>query len=221
MTTSELAGQLLVELIRKSGVREWEEATAREAITSAAWEMAANITGEGLIMALPDYARVTPGTAKTLKSAAGDAALTLTSVANGAARQSATLDLGASWAQRWRIDSDMEIAATPTTGTTIDFHASFNGVTGAGKANTSGSDAAYTGYSSNVDASVKQLPLIGVHVCTVQATATVQKANAGIFFPSGRYLNLVVVNRSGAALHSAATNMVVTLTPLDNVIEDT
>jgi hypothetical protein len=48
----------------------------------------------------------------------------------------------------------------------------------------------------------------------------VQKALAGIFFPKGRYLNLVVENRSGAAFHSTDTNQVITLTPLEESIVD-
>ena len=52
-------------------------------------------------MALPDFARISTGTAKILRSSAGDESLTLASLANGngtsaGGRQSATLDLGVS-----------------------------------------------------------------------------------------------------------------------------
>ena len=176
-------------------------------------------------MALPDFFKVSEGTAKTIKNSGGTAAITLASLANGngtsaGGRQSASLDMGANWAQRWRLECDFELAATPTAGNTINLFASWNTATGAGDANTSGSDAAYTGYSNNIDAATKQLEFLGSHICTAQATSTVQKSLVGVIFPKGRWLNLVVDNRSGAAFHSTDTNQVITLTPLEESIED-
>jgi hypothetical protein len=176
-------------------------------------------------MALPDYFKTSAGTPLTIKNSGGTAAITLASLANGngtsaGGRQAVTLDLGATWAQRWRIDTDFELAATPVAGNAINLYASFSDSTGAGRGNTTGTDAAYAGYSSNLDASARQLELIGAHICTAQATSTVQKALAGVFFPKGRYMNLVVDNRSGVAFHSTDTNQVITLTPLEESIED-
>ena len=183
------------------------------------------IEGGGSV-AIPDYFKVSQGTAKTIKNSGGTAAITLASLANGngtsaGGRQSASLDMGANWAQRWRLECDFELAATPTAGNAINLFASWNTATGAGDGNTSGSDAAYTGYSNNIDAATKQLEFLGAHICTAQATSTVQKSLVGIIFPKGRYLNLVVDNRSGAAFHSTDTNQVITLTPLEESIEDT
>lgn len=216
-------------LVAKSGVREWEEPPEiRAAIWTAAIDAAdglLGITDEESTMALPDFFKIKNGTAKTLKSSSGTAAITLASLANGngtsaGGRQAATLDLGEYWAQRWRIDTDFELAATPTAGNAINLFGSYGDATGAGRGNTSGSDAAYTGYSNNIDAATKQLELIGCHICTSQATSTVQKAMAGVFFPKGRYLNVVVDNRSGAAFHSSDANCVITFTPLEESIED-
>lgn len=226
----QLRRDIYLALIAKSGVREWEEPPeVRAAIWTAAIDAAdglLGITDEETIMALPDFFKVSEGTAKTIKNSGGDAAITLASLANGngtsaGGRQAATLDLGANWSQRWRIDTDFELAATPTAGNAINLFGSFSSTTGAGKGNTSGSDAAYTGYSNNIDAATKQLEFLGAHVCTSQATATVQKAMVGVFFPKGRYLNVVVDNRSGAAFHSSDTNQVITLTPLEESVEDT
>jgi hypothetical protein len=171
-------------------------------------------------MTLPDSLKVSAGTAKTIKNSGGDAAITLASLADAAYRQAATLDLGANWAQRWVLSCDFELAATPTAGSAINLFASWNNSTGAGKANTSGSDAAYTGYSSNAGPSSKQLEFLGSHICTVQVTTTVQKSFVGLVFPKARYLNLVVNNESGAAFHSTDTNQVITLTPLEDTIEE-
>lgn len=176
-------------------------------------------------MALPDYSKVGPGTAKTIKNSGGDAAITLASLANGngtttGARQAATLDLGALWAARWRVITNFELAATPTAGNVITLWGSWTSATGAGLGNTSGTDSSYTGYSSNIDNALKHLEFLGAHVCTSQATTTVQKMLVGTIFPKGRYLNLVVDNRSGAAFHSTDTNQSITLLPLEDSVED-
>jgi hypothetical protein len=172
------------------------------------------------------YQRIKPGTAKTIKSSAGDATITLASLANGngtstGARQSTTLDLGASWAQWWRVDTEFELAPTPTANAVIGIHGSFSNATGSGVGSTAGTDSAYTGYSYYIDVSLNQLEVLGFHVCTSQATSTVQKCNAGRFFPLGRYLNVVVNNKSGAAFHTSDANCLLRLTPLDGVQEDT
>jgi hypothetical protein len=221
-------------LIAKAGVRDWDELPeVRQKIGIAALDYADIILGiesepkeGGGSVALPDYFKVKNGTAKTIKSSSGTAAITLASLANGngtstGGRQSATLDLGEYWAQRWRVNSAFELAATPTAGNAINLFGSYSDSTGAGDGNTSGSDAAYTGYSNNIDAATKQLEFLGSHICTAQATSTVQKSLVGVIFPKGRYLNVVVDNRAGSAFHSSDANCVITFTPLEESIEDT
>lgn len=228
----QLRKDIYLALVAKSGVREWEQPVNHAALWTAAIDAADGLLGiesepeeGGGSVALPDFFKVSAGTAKTIKNSGGSAAITLASLANGngtsaGGRQSASLDMGANWAQRWRLECDFELAATPTAGNAINLFASWNSATGAGDANTSGSDAAYTGYSNNIDAATKQLEFLGSHICTAQATATVQKSLVGIIFPKGRWLNLVVDNRSGAAFHSTDTNQVITLTPLEESIEE-
>lgn len=231
MTIQELRQQILLDLLRKSSVNGHSEVENIDQILNAALYMAA-VIAEGQVpegetsVALPDFEKILQGTAKVIRASGGDAAITLASLANGngtsaGGRQSASLDLGASWARAWRLETEFELAATPTAGNAINLFASWNTSTGAGDANTSGSDAAYTGYSNNIDASTKQLEFLGAHICTAQATTTVQKCLIGIIFPKGRYLNLVVDNRSGAAFHSTDTNQRIVLTPLDVSIADT
>lgn len=131
--------------------------------------------------------------------------LDLTSVADGAARQSAKVDLGANRAAAYNVRCAFEMAATPTAGDVIELYwaPSQHATAGTGNpANVSGADAAYTGYSSNLAASVKQLQFIGVFVCTAQITATVQVGEVGVFSPTERYGSLVVKNESNAAFHS-------------------
>jgi hypothetical protein len=175
-------------------------------------------------MALPDFLRVQSGTSKTWKSSGGDALLTMTSVANAASRQGAKLDLGATRAEYYDVFLDMELAATPTAGNTIDVYWAPSSSATAGTdnpANVSGADAAYTGYSANADASLPQLQYVGAMVCTAQATATVQKAYVGRFSPAQRYGSPVLRNGSGAAVHSSATNIQLRFVPVEGAIEET
>lgn len=169
------------------------------------------------------YGRVDNSTEKSFKSSGGDATLTLTSLAaSPAARQSNKLDLGATRAPSYLVKAAFEIAATPTAGNTIDLYWAPSSSGTAATDNpggVSGSDSAYTGYSSNLTDSLKQLQFIGSFVCTAQATSTVQKAIVGRFSPLHRYGTLVVVNNSGASLHSSPTNMEVILSPIREVLE--
>ena len=129
----------------------------------------------------------------------------LASVADDAARQSVKADLGENRAAEYSVRAAFEFAATPTAGETVELYwaPSSSDTAGTGNpGNVTGADAAYSGYSSNLDASLKQLEFIGAFVVTVQATATVQVGEIAVFAPSQRYGSLVVVNRSGAAFHS-------------------
>lgn len=223
MQSDEIAVQIAIELIRKSGVREALDVLTAERISITSAYMAEQII-EALGLGEENMATLFTmksfnGTALTVKSSAGDAAITLASLANSnntstGARQSATIDLGAEWDQWWKMETEFEMAATPTAGNAINIHGSFNTSSGGGQANTSGSDAAYTGYSNNISDALRQIELLGVHVCTSQATATVQKCDAGRFRPTGRYLNLVVHNQSGASFHSSDSNCLIRLVPV-------
>lgn len=223
MQADEIAVQIAIELIRKSGVREALDVLTAERISITSAYMAEQII-EALGLGEEDMATLFTlkgftGTPLVVRSSGGDFAIALASVANSnntstGARQSQTIDLGAEWDQSFMIETEFELAATPTAGNAINIHGSFNTATGAGKANTSGSDAAYTGYSNNISDALRQIELLGVHVCTSQATATVQKCDAGTFRARGRYLNLVVHNQSGAAFHSSDTNCLIRLIPV-------
>lgn len=174
-------------------------------------------------MALPDYLRVQSGTTKTFKSSGGDAAITTASLANGSFRQSVKLDLGATRAEWYDVYADVEMAATPTSGATVDLYWAPSSSATAGTdngANVTGTDAAYTGYSSNASASVLQLQNIGCLFLTAQATSTVQKGYVGRFSPAQRYGSLVVGNNGGSAFHSSDTNIQFRLVPVEGVIED-
>lgn len=220
---SEIALVLTMRMLEKSGVRDWEDSATRTAIAAAANELADLIYSGDFDMALPDVIRVQTGTEKTFKSSGGSADITMTSVANAAGRQSTKCDFGATRARYYDVFAEVELAATPTAGALIDLYLgpSSSGTAGTDNpGNLSGSDAAYAGYSSNLAATVPQLMYVGSLVCTTQATATVQKGYVGRISIPQRYGILAVVNNSGAAFHSSATNVQFRFVPVEDAVED-
>lgn len=143
--------------------------------------------------------------------------ISMASVANAAARQSAKGDLGATRPLLYNVRMAVELAATPTAGNTIDLYwaPSQSSTAGTGNpGNVSGSDGAYSGYSSNLTATLPQLLFIGSFVCTAQATTTIQVGRVGTFMPTERYGSLVVVNNSGASIHSDDQEFLVVFDPI-------
>jgi hypothetical protein len=147
----------------------------------------------------------------------------LTSLAAAAARQSNKFDFGATRAKQYSLIAALEWATAPAAGEVVDFYIAFSPSGTAAVANpggVSGSDAAYAGYSANLEDSLLQLTFIGSFVNTVQATTTVQIATVGRFDPLQRYGTLVVVNRSAAdALMSDAVEMSVLIEPAVDEIQ--
>lgn len=227
MTPIELSGQIAIELVRKSGVREYENDDVCLAIGRAASLIVCEIfeqLGDSEMPVLGTFKRK-QGTAQTLKSTGGSATMAFASLANTngtstGAIQSSTFDFGDGWDTDWLIETELEHAATPTAGTAVDIHCFYNSATGAGRAGTSGSSAAYTGYANNINACLVGNSFIHSHVATANATTTVQKPPGSVFRPQGRYGNFVAVNRTGAALHNTETNQLIRLTPLVDTIEN-
>lgn len=230
-------------LIAKSGVREWEEPPEiRAAIWTAAIDAADGLLGltseEGNDVPTKFLYTEMDGTPKQIVFAdhAGDFSptaandlrktsdgsqdlevqLSMASVANAAFRQSAKFDFGENWAQEYQARGAFEIAATPTAGRTINAFLAYSQSATAGNGNAgnvSGSDAAYTGYSSNGAASVLQLHQISAFVVTSQATGTVQVIEGWRFTPQGRYASLVLQNDTAAAMHSDDVECHIVLNP--------
>lgn len=264
MTTIELAHSFALEMIRKSGVREWGDAEALSQIAVAARSLAEQITGEAIpppeptqccwpdtcppwleeLMAtkflvtemdgtpkqivLADHAGdFSPTASKDLRkttdgSQETDVQITLASLANSngtstGGRQSVKFDFGENRAEWYSVRMTTEIASTPTAGSIVEIFLapSQSATAGVGNpGNVSGTDAAYSGYSSNLDASLAQLMRIGTGVVTSQATGTIQVMECGRFSPPERYGSLVVRNGSGAAFHSDDAEMHITLDPV-------
>ena len=170
-------------------------------------------------MAFTYYGRRTTGTVLTLKASGGSAALSMAGVSSGAARQSATLDLGANFAQYYKVELQGDFQATPTVKNVVNVSVAYGSASGAGWGSTSGTDSAYTGYASLAN-SVPQLEFIGAFLIGVASTA-IQSGYVGLMSPKDRYCNFVIDNESGATTAAANTNWVITITPLPSTLSDT
>ena len=76
-------------------------------------------------MALPDYVEITQGTAVVWGEAGASgvtATLSLDALANGAARQGASVDLGANFADEYIVELRVETGTAPTAGNTVELY---------------------------------------------------------------------------------------------------
>lgn len=146
--------------------------------------------------------------------------LDLTSIANGAARQSDKADLGATRAAQYAVRVGIEIDVAPTAGNLIEFYwsASASGTAGTGNdGGASGADGAYK--AGEEDEWKRQLLHLGNLIVTNDAATTVQYQTIGIFCPPERYGQVIVLNKCGQALEGDAVEMFVALVPLKDEIQ--
>ena len=176
-------------------------------------------------MALPDYVEIRQGTAIVWGEAGASgvtATLSLDALANGAARQGASVDLGANFADEYIVELRVETGTAPTAGNTVELYLLSSTDNTNWPAKVTGSDAAYTLGTS--DANLRQA---GPPVATLVATNdgnTVLIHSQSIWRPRGRYVVPIVDNNLGQAFRDETTatdnGSRVILTPRRTVIND-
>ncbi len=124
--------------------------------------------------------------------------------ADGTYIQSAKVDLGVHFAERYGciIIPEMQIVAAAN-GTTISAWWSESASATAATGNlggASGSSAAYTGYSSDAATAIQQCKLIGHMVITDDAVDSIQAGFAGDLYPGNRYGSLILLNSTGQTI---------------------
>jgi hypothetical protein len=136
-----------------------------------------------------------------------DVVLTLASVANAAGRQSAQVDLGATRAAQYEVLGCVDFTGeTPTAGNTVDYYwapsTSATAANGNVAGNSGGDGACPDGALGSITLAefLKQCEFIGSLV--VHDGAVVQNGFVGVFSPSSRYGQLIVVNNSGDAFEA-------------------
>jgi len=157
-------------------------------------------------MALPDYSEITQGTAIIWGEAGASgvtATISLDALANGAARQGASVDLGSNFADEYLVYLRVETGTAPTAGNTVDLYllSSYDNSNWPAKA--TGSDAAYTLGTS--DANLKQAgPPVMSLVATADANTVLEQAGV-VWRPRGRYVTCIVDNNLGQAIRDETT----------------
>lgn len=162
-----------------------------------------------------DYSAVTGGYTRT-------AQIDLTSLGSGAARQGDKVDLQGGTSLRasaYAVHVAFEMDVAPTAGNLITVYFGGSPSSTAANANPgglSGSDSAYSGYSSNLANSLRHLIGPFVHIVTVQIATTVQYSNLGVLRADllDRYVMPVVYNQTDQAFEGDAVTMYVALIPL-------
>ena len=157
-------------------------------------------------MALPDYIEATQGTAIIWGEAGASgvtATLSVDGLANAAARQGASVDLGANFADEYLVYLQVETGTAPTAGNTVEVYLLSSWDNTNWPAKVTGSDGAYTLGTS--DANLRQA---GPPVVTLVATNdgnTVLTQAPTIWRPRGRYVAPIIDNNLGQAFRDETT----------------
>ena len=146
----------------------------------------------------------------------------LTSLANGAAREGAKVDLGATRAARYSVTLRVEMDVAPASGAVVEMYFGQSPHGTAATANPgglTGADAAYTGTAGDVVGdSIKQCSWVGSLPLTSDADTVIQQST-WVFMPSERYVIPVVYNLSGQAFEGDAVEMSIIMTPIIDEIQ--
>ena len=143
--------------------------------------------------------------------------LDLTGLADGASRQGAKADLGATRAERYTVTACIEMAVAPASGATVVLLWAASPHATAGMLNPggcSGADAAYTGTAGDsLDDSLNQLIFLGSVYLTSDADPVLHN-QVFTLLPPHRYGMPVIGNNGGQAMHGDAIEMFISLTPI-------
>ena len=153
-----------------------------------------------------------------------DVVLTLSAVADGAARQSTKVDLGATRARRYSVLGAVDFTGeTPSATGTIDYYWAPSTITTAGSGNVAGNSgvdgAAPDGALGTITLAefLKQCQFIGR--LFNHDGAVVQNGFVGIFSPAERFGQLVVVNNGGDAFEADDVEMHQVMNPIVDEIQ--
>lgn len=158
-------------------------------------------------MALPDYIQITQGTAIVWGEAGGSgvtATLSFDALANGAAIQGASVDLGSNWEDEYLVYFSAETGTAPTAGNTIEAYLVSSHDNTTWPAKVTGSAGSYTLGTS--DANLRQAGPPVVSLIATNDANTVLTQVPALWRPRGRYVAPIVDNNLGQALRDRATN---------------
>jgi hypothetical protein len=157
-------------------------------------------------MALPDTFKVSQGTAIIWGEAGASGVtntLSLDALADGTARQGASVDLGSDWDREYLVYLVAETGTAPTAGNVVDLYlvSSQNGTDWPAKV--TGSDAAYT--LGTADANLRQAGPPVVSLFATNDANTVLRQAPVVWRPAGRYVVPIYDNNLGQAIRDETT----------------
>lgn len=210
MTFEELSANILLALLPKSGVREWEDAGHRAALTAAAQEMAATILGIGEEPMPTDF-YIDHGTTIVFGSEVGDdVAWSTENIANAAGRQATLYDLGADGTARpglYRYRFHTQAQATPTVDNCCELYGKTSD--GTHPDNDDGAtDAAVSAANKLKNLTVMRPAIVD------EAAANIEFVSKGVVELLHRYFAPVLWNAMGSAITNDAAETKLHLTPV-------
>lgn len=161
---------------------------------------------------MPNEVLVKNGTAKSWLASGGDAALTLTSLANGAGRVGGALDMGATRAGRYRVQLKCQFATAPTAGLPVEVYLVRSDDNTTRDGNLGSSDAAVS------DADIRAQCLFCGMLSADNQNTGAQVASFEVE-TGARYLAPLIWNAAGQAFTSTAGHHAVAVTPIVTEIQ--
>lgn len=171
-------------------------------------------------MAIPDYFKNEVGSAITWKASGGTYAWTGKSVTNGNGRQGVKGDLGAAWARRWSVMLTSAVGSAATAGLEIELYWAPSDSATAGTNNPGGVSGTDATFNTTPSEYKRQLIPIGSLILSNNAGTGVQKQYFD-FYPPTRYGSPVMVNSSGQTLSGTDADHTITMTPVEENVQDT
>jgi hypothetical protein len=153
-----------------------------------------------------------------------DVVLTLSAVANGAGRQSTKVDLGATRAAKYEVLGCVDFTGeTPGTAGTVDYYWSPSTHVTAANGNVAGNSgvdgAAPAGALGSITLAEFLIQCDYIGSLNTHDGASVQNGKVGIFSPSSRYGQLIVVNNSGDAFEADDIEMHQVMNPIVDEVQ--
>jgi hypothetical protein len=178
-------------------------------------------------MALPDYFKLTQGTAIVWGEAGGTSptvtkTLSLDALGIGAAQRGASADLGPNYDQEYAVYLWVETGTAPTAGTTVELYLACSHDNTIWPGKVTGADGVYA--SGAVPATKRQLgPPVSVLIATADSNTILYQAPV-LWRPKARYVAPVVVNLLGVSFRDETTasdnGSRVVLVPIIGSIQD-
>lgn len=152
------------------------------------------------------------GTATTWTSSGGDLVITLTSLANAAARMGASLDLGATRARAYEFWLQVDPNVNPTDGNVISLYLTGSADNGLW----TGADATPADGAFTLTDTLRNMIHVGDLICDATTDLQIQKFTV---YDLPRYIAPIVFNNSGQALTATGTDQKVIMYPVKDEIQ--